>query len=292
MSATVPAQGERTASGTASGALARNVTFPRVVASEWVKLWTLRSTWWTLGSTVVLMVGFALLFTVAINAAPPDPEAQEGMRQGMAAGGVTGPTIVSLGYGMAQLVVAVLGALVITGEFSTGMIRSTYAAVPGRLSALWAKLVVLVGVTAVVSALGVTLAYLAVRPLLDDIGFPVDLGDPDHLRSLGGAVLYLVTVAAFSLAVGALLRHTAGSIGLLVAVFFVLPIIFQIIVGASGADWAVDVNAYLPSVAGEQVMAVQTMEGLLEPWTGYSVLAGYTVALLVAAAVTTTRRDA
>ncbi|MCF4120030.1 ABC transporter permease subunit [Antribacter sp. KLBMP9083] len=291
MSATVTAPGGRPVSSrTAERVSVRPVTFVRVLRSEWIKFWTLRSTWWTLGATVVLMVGLALLFAMAISAIPADDTAAQ---EGMAAGGVVGPTIVTLGSEFAQLVVAVLGALVVTGEFSTGMIRSTFAAIPGRISALWAKLVVLLAVTAVVSAVGVALAYVATAGMLDDLGLPVDFGDADQVRALVGAVLYLMAVAAFSLGVGALLRHTAASIGVLMAVFFVLPIVFQIIVAASGADWAVDVNAYLPSVAGEQIMSGgPTQEGRLEPWTGFSVLAGYTAALLAAAAVSLKTRDA
>jgi ABC-2 type transport system permease protein len=294
MSATVTAPGGRPASGpTPERVSVRPVTFLRVLHSEWLKFWTLRSTWWSLGLTVVLMVGFALLFVLALNAVPPDdPQAQQEMEQGMAAGGVLGPSIVTIGYTFAQLVVAVLGALVMTGEYGTGMVRSTFAAVPARLSALWAKLLVLLAVTAVVSALGVVLAYVATAGMLDNLDLPVDLDDADQLRSLAGAVLYLMVVAAFSLGVGTILRHTAASIGVLMAIFFVVPIVFQIIVAASGAEWAIDVNTYLPSVAGERIMALVTPEGLLEPWTGFAVLGGYAAVALAGAAVSIKTRDA
>lgn len=288
MSATVTARGGRPASSpTPERVSVRPVTFVRVLHSEWLKFWTLRSTWWSLAFTVVLMVGFALLFAAAVSGIPEDdPEAQRSMA------GVFGPTIVTIGYSFAQLVVAVLGALVITGEYGTGMVRSTFAAVPGRLSALWAKLLVLLAVTAVVSAMGVVLAYVATAGLLDGLDLPVDFSDEAHLRSLAGAVVYLMVVAAFSLGIGTILRHSAAAITVLMAVFFVLPLVFQIIVGASGAQWAIDVNTYLPSVAGAQVMALVTLEGQLEPWTGFAVFGGYAALALAGAAVSIKTRDA
>lgn len=287
---------EPTTTAPAPGAVTvRRVGFPRVLASEWIKFRTLRSTVWTAVITAVVMVGFALMMASLMNVAAETPEMQEGMASdpGMQAMGMTGTTVITLGYSFGQLAIAVLGALVVTNEYSTGMIRSTFAAVPHRLPALWAKLVVIVVATAVVVALALGVAYLVTMPILDSAGLPVDLSDTTQLRSVGGCVLYLATVAAFSLAVGTLMRHSAGAIFTLVALFFVLPIIFSIVVGATDAAWAEWVNKLLPSVAGERIIATgPTPDNLLEPWTGYAVLAGYTVVLLAAAAVTLKRRDA
>jgi ABC-2 type transport system permease protein len=173
------------------------------------------------------------------------------------------------------------------------MVRSTFAAVPHRLPVLWAKLVVIVVTTAVLVAATLGIAYLVTRPMLGEANLAVDLSEPDQVRALLGCVLYLATVAAFSLAVGTLMRHTAGTIFTLVALFFVLPIIFQIIVSTTDARWTDEVNMRLPSVAGERIISTGTTpDTLLEPWTGYTVLAVYTVVLLVAAAVAIKRRDA
>ncbi|MEU2202642.1 ABC transporter permease subunit, partial [Isoptericola sp. NPDC019482] len=218
----------------------RPVTFPRVLRSEWIKFRTLRSTVWTAIITAVVMVGFALMMAGIMRVSVDNAEMAEGMGNdpGFQSMGMTGTTVVTLGYSFGQLAVAVLAALIVTNEYSTGMIRSTFAAVPRRLPSLWAKLVVIVVTTAVVAAVALAVAYLVTRPLLDAARLSVDLSDDEQLRSLLGCVLYLATVAAFSLAVGTLMRHSAGAIFTLVAVFFVLPIIFQIVTSASDAAWA------------------------------------------------------
>jgi ABC-2 type transport system permease protein len=279
-----------------SGTGVHRVTFWRVLRSEWIKFRTLRSTLWTVVVTAVVMVGFALLMASIMRAAVDNPEMQQEMSQdpGMQAmGGLAGTTAITLGYSFGQLAVAVLAALIVTSEFSTGMIRSTFATVPHRLPALWAKLVVIVAATVVVISLALGVAYLVTMPLLDAAGLSIDLSEPDQVRVLLGCVLYLATVAAFALAVGTLMRHTAGAIFTLVALFFVLPIIFSIIVATSDAAWTDWVNKLLPSVAGERIISRgPTPDTLLEPWVGYGVLAAYTVVLLVAAAVTLKRRDA
>ncbi len=276
-----------------SGTGVHRVTFARVLRAEWIKFRTLRSTLWTVAITAVVMVGFALL--VASLLGTDDPEMQQGMEQdpGLQAMGMTGTTIVTVGYAFGQLAIAVLAALVVTSEYSTGMVRSTFAAVPHRLPVLWAKLVVIVVTTVVLVAATLGIAYLVTRPMLDEANLAVDLTEPDQVRALLGCVLYLATVAAFSLAVGALMRHTAGTIFTLVALFFVLPIIFQIIVSTTDARWTDEVNMRLPSVAGERIISTGTTpDTLLEPWTGYTMLAVYTVVLLVAASVAIKRRDA
>lgn len=278
-----------------SGTAVHRVTFWRVLRAEWIKFRTLRSTVWTAVVTAVVMVGFALMMAAIMRASTENPEMQEGMAQdpGLQAMGMTGTTVITLGYSFGQLAIAVLAALVVTNEYSTGMVRSTFAAVPHRLPALWAKLVVIVVATVVIISLALGVAYLVTMPLLDDAGLAVDLSEPDQVRALLGCVLYLATVAAFSLGVGTLMRHTAGAIFTLVALFFVLPIIFSIVVSATDAAWTDQVNKLLPSVAGERIIATgPTPDTLLEPWTGYGVLAAYTVVLLVGAAVAIRRRDA
>ncbi len=127
------------------------VRFSRLLVSEWRKLWSLRSTWWVLGITALLIIGFALIFSAAMSSAMSDPEFERQM------GGAIHPTTyVTSGYTFAVLVGAALGALTVTGEYSTGMIRATLSAAPTRLPVLWAKLVVVAvaifGVTALSTA--------------------------------------------------------------------------------------------------------------------------------------------
>lgn len=271
------------------------VTFARVLRAEWIKFRTLRSTVWTVVITAVVMVGLALMMAAIMRVAADTPEMSEGMSQdpGLQAIGLTGTTIVTFGYSFGALAVGVLATLIVTSEYSTGTVRSTFAAVPRRLPVLWAKLVVIVLATAVVVTVALAIAFVATAPLLEDAGLSVDLSDSEQVRALVGCVLYLATVAAFALAVGTLMRHSAGAIFTIVALFFVVPLIFSIVVQASDAAWTDWVNKLLPSVAGERVISrgLQT-DALLDPWVGYAVLAGYTVVLLVAAAVTLRRRDA
>ena len=153
------------------------LTFGRVVASEWVKFRTLRSTVWTLGVTVVLMVGIAAL--VAWGMTQGDEPAPPGM----------GLVAVTAGTQMAQLAVAVLGVPIITGEYTTGMVRSTFAAVPTRLPALAAKAIVLAVTVLVVSLVSTALSYLVTMPFLGGTALELDLGHTGTLRALAGVPL-------------------------------------------------------------------------------------------------------
>jgi ABC-2 type transport system permease protein len=295
MSATVTVPAGGPASGTTTEHTpAQNVTFWRVLRSEWIKLWTLRSTWWTLGSTVVVIVGFALMMALVVQlfgnemeGAAPEDQAEMGSL-------LSGPMVVSAGFEMAALVVAVLGALMITGEYSTGMIRSTFAAVPGRLPAFFGKAVVLALVTAVLITVSLALSWLVTYPILSSNDATVDFGDGTQVRSLVGTVLYVTLVALFALGLGALLRHTAGAIFTVVAIFLVIPPIVQIATfAASQLEWIGTVNKFLPSVAGAQITPnAGAFADVLDPWMGISVLAGYTVLILVGAATRLKLQDA
>ncbi|MBE1875588.1 hypothetical protein [Myceligenerans pegani] len=273
----------------------KNVTFGRLLHSEWIKLWSLRSTWWTLGSTVVILVGFGFLVAIVAQLFTnqfADASAEE--RAAMGGNIFTAPLVITGGYEFAALVVAVLGSMLITGEYSTGMIRSTFTAAPHRLGAYLAKALVLAGVTAVLVALSLALAWLVTYPILEPNGITVDWADGDEVRQLYGTVLYTVLVALFALGVGTLIRHTAGSIFTVVAIFLVIPIVFSIAtIAASEVPWVLDVNKFLPSIAGAAITpaAAQTPE-ILDPWVGIGMLALYTAAVLTAGAISLKTRDA
>ena len=297
MSATVTTPAGGPASGTtAERTPVHNVTFWRLLRSEWIKLWSLRSTWWTLGSTVVIMVGVALMMAFVaqfLNDQMSDVEMAAEDQASMDA--VFGaPTVIAGGYEFAALVVAVLGAMLITGEYSTGMIRSTFAAAPGRLGAFAAKAVVLALVTAVLSAVSLLAGWLVTYPILNANDMTLDWSDGDQVRQLYGVVIYTVLVALFALGIGTLLRHTAGAIFTTVAVFLVVPMVFGIAVAlASSVEWVLDVNKFLPSVAGSAITpnGAQVPE-VLDPWVGISVLAAYTVVVVAAGALRLKRDDA
>ncbi len=259
------------------------VTFPRVVSSEWIKFRTVRSTAWTLPITALVMVGLAVLQAWGLTQMPADA-----MYPISAAGIVTG------GAFLAQLVVSVLGVLAITGEYTTGMIRSTLAAVPRRLPALWAKAMVLFVVVLVVSVVAVALSWVAALPFLNNLGIEVDLGNSDHLRVLAGTPLYLATIAVFAFAIGALVRHSAGALAIVLGLLLVIETVFS----AIPLRFFEVISPYLPSTAGSRILTDgellgPSMGGVdLTPWQGYGVLVAWVVLLLAAAAVLLRRRDA
>jgi ABC-2 type transport system permease protein len=268
-----------------------HLTFPRIVRSEWIKFRTLRSTIWTLATTVVLMVGISLLFAWGVTSST----GQGGNPNDF--GGLTGANVATGGYFFGQLTLAVLGVLVISGEYSTGMIRSTLAAVPTRLPALWAKALVL-GVTSfVVSCIAIGISVLATRAMLAPLDLAVDLGDPEQVRILLGAALYLTTIALLAYAFGALLRHSAAALAAVLGLLLVVENVFLLI----PLTFFEKVSPFLPSTAGAQLMMPQAQIDLmattatgavLSPWEGFAVLVAWVVVLLTAAAVLLKRRNA
>ena len=264
------------------------VTFVRVVAGEWIKLRTVRSTVWTLVAMVALMVGFATLAAWGSTLTLEDQPAVVGMNVAQ---------LLSAGYQLGQLAVAVLAVLTITGEYSTGMIRSSFAAVPRRLPVLAAKAVVLGAVVTVLAVLTMALSYVATMPFHDDLEATFDLSSAETLRMTVGLPLYLVAVALLAFAVGALLRHTAGAI---TAVLATLLVIDNVVLLVPLRVFEL-IGPFLPSAAGRRILFDDEMltsldavaEGAtLSPWQGFGVLLGWVAVLLTAAAVRLRRRDA
>lgn len=268
-----------------------HLTFPRVVRAEWIKFRTLRSTVWTLAITIVLMVGISLLIAWGITASA---NAQGGPDD---FGGMTGANVVAGGYFFGQLTLAVLGVLVITGEYSTGMIRSTLAAVPTRLPALWAKGLVLAVTSFLVSIIAIGISALATRAMLAPIDLAVDLGDPETVRILVGSALYLTAISLLAFSFGALLRHSAAALAAVLGLLLVVENVFLLI----PLDFFREVSPFLPSTAGSQLMMPQAQIDLmattatgtvLSPWEGFAVLVAWVVVLLGTSAVLLRRRDA
>ncbi|WP_250446007.1 ABC transporter permease [Actinotalea sp. C106] len=262
------------------------VTFPRVVASEWIKFRTVRAAAWTLPITALLMVGMAFLQAWGIS--------QIGAED---FGPVSGASVVTSGWFFAQLAVSVLAILTITGEYSTGMVRSTFAATPRRLPTLWAKALVLVVTVAVTSLVAIALAWVAVQPFASDLGLSLDLGESETLRILLGTPLYLSTIAVFAFAIGTLLRHSAGALAVVLGLLLVIEQVLSVL----PLRFFEVISPFLPSTAGTRlIMDDATLEMMdaardtvsLSPWGGYGVLALWTVVLLAAAAVLVRRRDA
>lgn len=250
------------------------VTLGRLIVSEWTKLRSVRSTVWSLLVAVVFTIGLsALVPAVRMHHLRPGEHIDNPLELTLA------------GIQMAQLAVGVLGVLVITGEYSTGMIRATMAAAPRRLPVLWSKLLVY---GATVFALMVPSAFIAFfigHAILAPHGQAVAFGAHGVVRSLIGAGLYLTVIGLFGLGVGAIVRNTAGGIALFAGVMFVLPPLMNVL----PTSWNNAASPYLPLQAGERVLQLQS--GTLSPWEGFAVLCGYAIAAIVVASVLLKRRD-
>ncbi|HMD25261.1 MAG TPA: ABC transporter permease subunit [Streptosporangiaceae bacterium] len=258
------------------------VTQARVLVSEFTKFRTVRSTVWTLLVAVVLMIGLSALFAAVT--------ASQYHTFGPADRASFNPVSVSLG-GMMFAVVAfgVLGVLMISGEYSTGMIRSSLTAVPRRLPVLWGKLAVFAGVIFSVSLVASFISFFLGQALLNSHQLGVSVTAPGALRSIIGAALYVTVAGMIGVALGALFRNTAAGIATFAGVFFVIPPL----TGLLPASISDHLSQYLPSNAGEAVWGgARGVTDALSPWTGFALLCGYAVVLIAAAALRLRRVDA
>jgi ABC-type transport system involved in multi-copper enzyme maturation permease subunit len=258
------------------------VTTGNVLRSEWTKLWSLRSTRWALLAAFVTQAGLGLIVAAFQMANWNHLHADERLRYDSIDTGVGG-------YHLSQLAIGVLGVLVISGEYSTGQIRSTFMAVPRRLPVLWAKAAVFSAVTAALMLVGALISFFGVQAIVAQRHLQHGLGDPHALRAVVGTALFLTVLGALCLGLGGLVRNTAGGIATYVGLLFVLPGVVAIL-PASVND---AVSPYLPLNAGFAI-ATSTFENShhLAPWTGLGLFVGYAAVVLAAAAVGLRRRDA
>ena len=257
------------------------VTMRRVLASEWIKLRSLRSTRITLLVAFVLMAGVGILFAAVTVS----------QWSTMSAGDKAGfnPTDAALrGHMFAQLAIGVLGVLVVSGEYATGMIRASLTAVPKRLPVLWAKSLVFGAVTLVTMTIASLIAFFGAQSVLTSQHLQTTISATGVLRSVLGAGLYLTLVGLIGVALGALLRNTAGAISTLLGMLLLLPVMIDLLPSSLKSD----ISPYLPSNAGEALLSPVQQAGSLAPWTGIAVMCAYVVAALVGAAFVLKRRDA
>ncbi|MGD8200545.1 ABC transporter permease subunit [Ornithinimicrobium sp. W1679] len=260
-------------------------TFAGVVRGEWIKLLSLRSTWWALTATAALMTLASVGFAMSLDAMADDPALAPGIEQ------MNGAEIVASGFPFGMLTIAVLGALSFTGEYATGMIRSTFAAVPTRLPVLGAKVLTLVVLAAAVALVSLTLSYLVTMPQLSRYDLVPALDDPGTWRVLGGSVYCLTAAALFSLGVGTLLRSTAASLTAALTVLLLLPGILSFI----RLDRVETIVSYLPLPASSALLTTGgagTNGDYLSTQASLIVMAAYALVPLAAAALALHRRDA
>jgi ABC-2 type transport system permease protein len=260
-----------------------------LLRSEWTKLRSVRSTRWSLLAAFVALAGLGMLFAAVqmsewTNLAAHHPRILAAERAHYSAidAGVAG-------YNLAQLAIGVLGVLAISGEYATGMIRSSLMAVPRRLPVLWAKLGVFAAVTFVLMLVAALVGFEGVQAIVSGQGVNRSLGDPDALRVVFGTALYLTAIGALGLGLGALLRNTAGAISALVGLLFVLPGVIAVLPG----DSASSISPYLPLNAGSAIATAHFGGGEhLAPWAGFGLLCAYVAVVLALAALRLVRRDA
>jgi ABC-2 type transport system permease protein len=255
--------------GDGSAAQTRHPLLPMVLRSEWAKANTVRSSYWSVLIAIVAMGLGTVIAAIQAKSGKPivDPV-------GLTLGGVL----------FAQLAVGVLAVLVVTSEYSTGMIRSTFVAVPQRRRVIAAKAAVVAGI-ALVSGTSASLAtFLAGQAILGRHG--VSLTAPGALRSVIGVGLYLALIAIFAVGLGTIVRSSVGAIAILFGLLFVLP---QILTALPSLH---NVAKLLPSTAGQAITHTAVTTTSLAPWTGLALLTVYTAGILAAGLAIVHHRDA
>jgi hypothetical protein len=252
-----------------------------VIRFEWTKLRTVASTWWILVSVAVATIAIGTVVSYATVAQWHTLTPAERATLDPVFRGLTG-----LFFG--QLAVGVLGVLAVTAEYSTGMIRSTLAAVPNRRAVLAGKALTVAVPVFVVSTAAVLVAFAVSQAVFATKNAGVSIGSPGALRAVIGGGLYLTALALLGVGLGAVIRHTAGAISAFVGLVLVVPTI----TGFLPSPWGRDISKFMPADAGQSLLSLHTNANSLSPWAGFAVLCGWTALALGAAAVLITRRDA
>jgi ABC-type transport system involved in multi-copper enzyme maturation permease subunit len=250
------------------------------VRSEFTKIRSTRSTYWTLLALVVITIGFGALASAgaAHNVKQLGPDFDPTQR-----------SLFGLYFG--QLVMAVLGVLTITSEYATGMIRTSLTAMPRRGTLFAAKAVVFAAVALVTGLITSFGAFFLGQALMSGAHINATLSQPHVLRAVVGGALFLAACGMLAYGIGAILRHTAGAITASIVLLFVI----SVLINALPQSWQVHVDKWVPAVAGSQIWAVKPATGnppMFAPWTGFAVFCGYAMIALIAGLILIRRRDA
>lgn len=251
--------------------------------AEWTKLRTLPGTGWLLIAAIAATVAVSAVIAAAVSC-PSGTCAED-------------PARISLtGIYLGQVVIAIVAVLAISGEYGTGMIAVTFTALPRRTTVLAAKATVLAGLVCPAAVAAVGLSLLAGRLILPGNGigpahgYPaLSLADGPVLRAASGSVLYLMLIALLSLGVATCVRDSAAGIGIVLALLFLFPILGPVLGSSPGRH----IQQIGPMTAGLSIQATTNPHTLpIAPWPGLGVLAAWSAAALLAAAVLLHRRDA
>ena len=256
--------------------------FADALRSEFTKIRSTRSTYWTLLALIVVCIGIGALSCAGTAANPKgiSPAGFDGTQQSLA------------GLYVGQLVIAALGALTITSEYSTGMIRTSLSVMPRRRILYAAKAAVFTAIALVVAFLTSFAAFFIGQALLSSTHASATLSQPNVLRAVTCAALYVALCGLFSFGLGMILRSTAGAMATAYGLLFLVPQLAK----ALPSGWYADVVRWLPG--GDVVNAItSTQTSSLSPnmfsaWGEFAVFGAYTVVLLAVGAVLFARRDA
>jgi ABC-2 type transport system permease protein len=258
---------------------AGRVSFTGALRSEFTKIRSVRSTYWTLLAMFIVVVGFGALASYGNRSGPHGPDFD--------------PTRLSLaGLYIGMLIIGVLGVLVISSEYSTGMIRTTLTTDPHRGLMIAAKATVFAGVALAASLVTSFTAFFLGQSLMP-AGVGASIGDSSVLRAVIGGALFLTACGMLAFGLGLLLRHSAAGIAAAVGLLFVLTILVNFL----PQGWQNHVDKWAPAMAGGQIwMAVSQGRNvtppMFGPWAGFAVLCGYAAIAVAAGVILFRKRDA
>jgi len=254
--------------------------FADALRSEFTKIRSTRSTYWTLFALIVVCIGIGALASAGTASHP------NGVSR--ASFDATQQSLAGLYVG--QLVIAALGALTITSEYATGMIRTSLAVQPRRGVVFAAKGVVFAVVTLITGLVASFGSFFVGQAILSPHHLSATLGQPNVLRAVIGGALFLTACGMLAYGLGAILRHTAAAISAAIGLLFVLTVLVQFL----PSSWQNSLDKWMPALAGSQVWATKVTEGAHQfpAWGGFAVLAGWAAVAIVVGLVLFRTRDA
>jgi len=249
------------------------------LAFEWIKLRSVRSYAWTLAIAAVVTIGLTAFLAHTVSAAPHSP----------GGGPLSSPVISFLAYAeYGVLPVSILGALAFTSEFGTGLISTTFTAVPRRWAVVAAKAAVVGAVTLLAGEILAFASFWLTQAILAAHHRGVSLAHPGVLRGVLSAGLLMAVCAVTGLGLGAIIRHTAGAIAATVAVIYLLAALCL----SLPSPWKADIGRFTLAFAAYQLVTLHPQAGLFSPLVSLLVLLAWPALALVVAAVLVSRRDA
>ncbi|MDR3069986.1 MAG: hypothetical protein LBU38_03135 [Propionibacteriaceae bacterium] len=261
-----------------------HLSFFRVLRSEQIKFFTLRSTWWTLGAMTLACIGVGTLMPLFLASGKSLDASQTGELKGVIIANLIAMATTQLGL----LFMVALAVLVITNEYSSGMIRSTLVAVPRRLPVLATKTVLISLVSFLVTMVIVVISAFLTLAVLNSDGLDANFNDPAAWRMLLSAPLFVTGLALIGLGIGFMVRSTAAGITAAFALIYVVPIVLQLFTALGGSELLL---ALLPSEAGAQLSAINPA-GLGGYWGSLAILFGWAAASLIGGGFLLKKRDA